>query len=189
MSAGWTTEQLDPNRRYDAPASSRRLGGTGGAGFNCPSLGGTCGLGCQPPARFQAALAAWLAAMPSTPVTVGRSNTALSIVLLVATAAPSIPSQPPGAEPVVAQLNAADRARLDSGKVGLHQEPILGGAWPRVTVRIVLPAAPEEAAAVLFDYERHVEFIPGIRKSFVSRRISRAVADVDYVLAVPRSGH
>lgn len=46
-------------------------------------------------------------------------------------------------------------------------------------------ATPEEAAAVFVDYERQSTYIPGVKSSVISQRISSTVMEVDYVLSVP----
>jgi hypothetical protein len=46
-------------------------------------------------------------------------------------------------------------------------------------------ATPDEAAAVFIDYERHREFVPSTKLSRVSRTITPADVEVDYVVALP----
>ena len=83
------------------------------------------------------------------------------------------------------ELTSAERAALESGQQVVREERVLGAPWPRVTVLQLVDASPREAAAVFTDYDRHSTFLPGVKKSAVSRRVSKRVAEVDYLLYVP----
>lgn len=82
-------------------------------------------------------------------------------------------------------LTTAQRAALDSGRAVVIAEELPASPWPQLTVWRLIAATPEEAAAVFGDYERHVRFVPGLKKSTVSRVIDRATVEVDYVHRVP----
>ena len=64
-------------------------------------------------------------------------------------------------------------------------EELPGKAWPRVTVYQYIAGSAEEGAAVFADYERHVKYLPKVRKSHISRVVDSATVEVDYVLATP----
>ena len=82
-------------------------------------------------------------------------------------------------------LSAAQRDTIDSGGQVVIVEELPGKAWPRVTVYQYIAASAEEAAAVFADYERHVTYLPKVRKSHVSRLVDSATVEVDYVLNTP----
>ena len=57
--------------------------------------------------------------------------------------------------------------------------------WPAVTIVTFVRATPEEAAAIFTDYESHASYLPGTKRSHISRVISLSDVEVDYVVAVP----
>jgi hypothetical protein len=82
-------------------------------------------------------------------------------------------------------LSAADSAAIDAGRQIVTTEKVADSKWPRVTVRQFVDGSPEEAAAVFADYERHVLFLPNVKRSKISRVLDSATVEVDYVLDVP----
>ena len=105
------------------------------------------------------------------------------MLLLTFALASVLPMQPPGVPATV--LTATDRTVLESGQQIVREERVPDSPWPRVTVLQLVDASPQEAAAVFIDYDSHSSFLPGVKKSAVSRRVSPRVAEVDYVLYVP----
>lgn len=85
----------------------------------------------------------------------------------------------------LSQLTAAQRAALDAGQPVVVTDEVTGVAWPRVTVRRVIPGPPDEAAAVFADYARHASFLPNVLRSEVSRVVDSVSAEVSYELSVP----
>ena len=83
------------------------------------------------------------------------------------------------------ELTADQRATIDDGRQVFLTWDVSGSAWPRACVYQHIDAMPEEAAAVFTNYERHLAFIPNLRKARVSRVISPVTAEVDYTLRVP----
>jgi hypothetical protein len=83
------------------------------------------------------------------------------------------------------ELSAADSVVIEAGRQLVTVEKVEGSKWPRVTVRQYIDASPEEAAAVFADFERHVRFLPNVRRSTISRVLDSATVEVDYVLDVP----
>ncbi|MEP7348202.1 MAG: hypothetical protein ABI877_23250 [Gemmatimonadaceae bacterium] len=82
-------------------------------------------------------------------------------------------------------LGPAERAAIDSGRAVVVAEKVPGSSWPRVTVYRFIAGSAEEAAAVFVDYDRHVAFLPNVRRSKISRVLDSATVEVDYVLNVP----
>ena len=94
-------------------------------------------------------------------------------------------TQPLTAATQTSELNAAERLTIDGGRQVVREENIKNSAWPRVSIQQFVEATPEEAAAVFTDYERQSTYIPGVKKSVISRRVAPAVTEVDYILSVP----
>jgi hypothetical protein len=94
-------------------------------------------------------------------------------------------AQLPTAVPPAHDLSAKELLTIDSGRQVVREEKVRNSAWPRVSVHQFVGATPEEATAVFIDYARHSTYIPGLRKSSVSRGVAPRVTEVDYVLAVP----
>ena len=79
----------------------------------------------------------------------------------------------------------AELAVLEAGRQVVRNTAVAGSAWPRVTIHQFIATSPAEAAATFADYARHSTYLPGIKRSAISHRVSVAVAEVDYVLEVP----
>jgi hypothetical protein len=90
-----------------------------------------------------------------------------------------------GRAQAVQELTAEQRATIDDGGQVFLTWDISSSAWPRACVYQHIDAMPEEAAAVFANYERHLIFIPKLRKSRISRVIDPVTAEVDYTLRVP----
>jgi hypothetical protein len=67
----------------------------------------------------------------------------------------------------------------------LIAQDVAGSSWPSACVYQHVAGAPAEVAAVFVDYSRHKTFIPGLKKSTISRVIDGATTEVDYVLDIP----
>ena len=87
-----------------------------------------------------------------------------------------------GAQPLP---DSSERVKLDAAAQLVREERVAGSAWPRVTIRQFVAAAPLEAAAVFADYPRHATYLPGVRSASISKQVNGAVAEVDYLLDVP----
>ena len=108
----------------------------------------------------------------------------LALCVVAAFAPAPVRAQSPAA-PITAELTAAQRSVVNSGKQLFVTVDVKGASWPRTIVYRVVAATPEEAAAVFTDYARHASYIPELKKSVVSRVVDAATAEVDYTLDVP----
>ena len=84
-----------------------------------------------------------------------------------------------------AELTSEQRQTLERGGQVFRTWSVPSSSWPRACVYERIAATPEEAAAVFADYERHRRYIPGLKKSRISRVIDPATVEVDYTLDVP----
>jgi hypothetical protein len=82
-------------------------------------------------------------------------------------------------------LTADQRTAIDNGRLVFLTWDVGGSPWPRACAYQHIDAMPEEAAAVFTNYDRHLAFIPKLRKSTISRVIDPVTAEVDYTLSVP----
>jgi hypothetical protein len=82
-------------------------------------------------------------------------------------------------------LTAAQQSSIQAGKQVTVLQDLPGEPWPRVTIYRVIPATPNQVAAVFFDYKNASKYIPKILKSEVSKVHSPSVTDVDYGVSVP----
>jgi hypothetical protein len=105
--------------------------------------------------------------------------------LLVPIALAIVPEMSAVAQSSVERLSAAQLAAVERGQRLVITQARSGAPWPAVTVFAYVQATPERASAVFEEYERHVEYIPGVRRSHVSRIVDSATVEVDYTLAVP----
>ena len=85
----------------------------------------------------------------------------------------------------VDNLSVQQLEEIRRGQQLVLSEEVPGNAWPKVTVYQWSSAAPEEMAAVFFDYESARTFVPNVLKSAVSKRYSSCEMDVDYTLQIP----
>jgi hypothetical protein len=83
------------------------------------------------------------------------------------------------------KLSAEQKAAISRGEQVMVTEDMPGKPWPKVTLYQRVATTPEEAAAVFFDYERAVEYVPGLKKSRISRRIDARTFEIDYTLGIP----
>ena len=83
------------------------------------------------------------------------------------------------------ELSPEQRAMIDAGSQVVLKWEVSGSPWPRACVFQFIDATPEEAAAVFTNYERHIAFIPNLRKATISRRIDSVTEEVDYTLRLP----
>ena len=91
----------------------------------------------------------------------------------------------PGHAQAAEKLTAEQRRAIDDGRQVFLTWEVGSSAWPRACVFQFVDATPEEAAAVFTNYERHLAFIPNLRKAKISRVIDPVTAEVDYTLRVP----
>jgi len=83
------------------------------------------------------------------------------------------------------ELSSEQRSAVAAGSQVVIREDIPGQPWPRVRVYQRVHAAPEEVAAVFFDYEKAKSYIPDVLESQVSKRHSPRIFEVDYKVEVP----
>jgi hypothetical protein len=89
------------------------------------------------------------------------------------------------ASSLLEDLDAKQVAGLASGDQIVILCDVEGKPWPRVQVYQKVAAAPNEVAAVFFDYKNAKSYVPKILKSEISRQVSPCVAEVDYGIDVP----
>ncbi len=82
-------------------------------------------------------------------------------------------------------FSASQRDSLERGGVVVFTRQMEGSPWPAVTVYLLIDATPEVAAATFIDYPSHQTYIPGVKRSRVSRVLNPATAEVDYEVSVP----
>lgn len=83
------------------------------------------------------------------------------------------------------ELTDAQKDKIQKGEQVFFTENVAGSEWPRAYVYQRIEATPEESAAVFFDFERHKNFIPNLKKSKISKVIDPRTFEVDYTLKVP----
>jgi hypothetical protein len=83
----------------------------------------------------------------------------------------------------VVAVGLVSAASAGAQQVRREQRP--ESPWPAVTIVTFVRATPEEAAAIFMDYESHATYLPGTKTSRISRTVSPADVEVDYVVAVP----
>ena len=89
------------------------------------------------------------------------------------------------AQPAARSLTPAQVTELERGERVVLTEKHAGSPWPGVRVYAYIRTAPEKAAAIFADYESHMLYIPGVKRSEISRRIDDDLIEVDYTLSVP----
>lgn len=82
-------------------------------------------------------------------------------------------------------LTAAQVEAVERGERVIVTESRTGSPWPAVRVYAYIQAAPEKAAAVFADYESHLLYVPGVKRSEISKRIDESTFEVDYTISVP----
>jgi hypothetical protein len=82
------------------------------------------------------------------------------------------------------ELSEAQKASLQKGEQVMITEDLPGLPWPRVSLYQRIEATPEEAMAVLADYELAQSYVPNVRSSRISSRLDAVTTDVDYVIHV-----
>jgi len=108
-------------------------------------------------------------------------NFRLSLVFLVS----SLVCPLFAADTILAELDAAQAARVKLGEQVALREEVAGKPWPKVRMYQKANATPEEVAAVFFDYNNAKKYIPDLLKSDISKRVSPKVQEVDYGVDVP----
>jgi hypothetical protein len=86
---------------------------------------------------------------------------------------------------VLSELHPLQLQSLRNGEQVLLLENLDGKPWPRIKLYEIIPATPEEVAAVFFDYTNAKAYIPNVMKSQISKRLTPCVLDVDYGVSVP----
>lgn len=74
--------------------------------------------------------------------------------------------------------------RVERGEAVQVLTEVSGKQWPRSTVYQFIEATPEQAAAVLADYELQSGYIPRLNTSRILRQ-QGASTDVEYVVSIP----
>lgn len=92
---------------------------------------------------------------------------------------------PVTASEILQGLDSARKTDVLAGKQAVLLEDVAGQIWPRIRVIQTIAAAPEEVAALFFDYGQAKTFIPKVFKSDISRRVSPREIEVDYGVSVP----
>jgi len=82
-------------------------------------------------------------------------------------------------------LTRDQRQELEKGELIVREQDIPGKPWPRVRIYKRINAAPEEVAAVFFDYDQAKTYIPDVLESKISKKVSPSVMEVDYAVEVP----
>jgi hypothetical protein len=82
-------------------------------------------------------------------------------------------------------LTLDQRQELEKGELIVREQDIPGKPWPRVRIYKQINAAPEEVAAVFFDYDQAKTYIPDVLESKISKKVSPSVMEVDYAVEVP----
>lgn len=90
-----------------------------------------------------------------------------------------------GRAQAIQELTGEQRVTVDDGRQVFLTWDVRSSPWPRACVYQYIDATPEEAAAVFANYDRHLSFIPKLRKSTISRVIDSVTAEVDYTLSMP----
>jgi len=86
---------------------------------------------------------------------------------------------------LISDLSAAQQSALLNGEQVFVTQDDASSAWPKAWVYQLIHSTPEEAAAVFFEYEAGVNYLPNVRKSKISRRMDARTCEVDYTLSVP----
>jgi len=80
------------------------------------------------------------------------------------------------------QLTVEQRKVVDKGELLFYTEEVEGATWPKVFIYQRVEATPEEFAAVFADYELQASYVPGLKKSKISKRIDPRTTEIDYTL-------
>src|SRR5690606_26043173 len=70
-------------------------------------------------------------------------------------------------------LSAAQKAAINKGELVSVTRDVAGKPWPAVWVFLRIDSTPEEGMAVFADAERHKEYVPNLKKSKVSKKVSK----------------
>jgi hypothetical protein len=81
-------------------------------------------------------------------------------------------------------LTAAQLERFERGEAVQVLQPLANSPWPRSTVYQFIEATPEQAAAVLSDYELQARYIPRLKTSRIVGA-AKGGTDVEYVISIP----
>ena len=90
--------------------------------------------------------------------------------------------QPAFAGGLYDQLSPEQKKVIDKGELLFYTEEVEGATWPKVFIYQRVDATPEEFTAVFTDYELQASYVPGLKKSKVSKRIDSKTAEIDYTL-------
>ncbi|MGK5085165.1 hypothetical protein WDW37_17900 [Bdellovibrionota bacterium FG-1] len=75
-------------------------------------------------------------------------------------------------------LSPEDQAKVQTGEQVMMTKP--GTVWPQIFIYQRLESTPEEAMAVLSDYERQKEYIPDLVYSQIEKRIDKTTCEVGF---------
>ncbi len=82
-------------------------------------------------------------------------------------------------------LTPDQKNKIQSGQPVVVMQEAVGSAWPKVWVYQRVSATPEESAAVFADFELASTYVENLKKSKISKRVSKNSFEVDYLLSVP----
>ncbi len=86
---------------------------------------------------------------------------------------------------VMDELTDAQKAAVQKGEQVFVTHNVQGSPCPKTFFYQRIDATPEEAMAVLSNYELQKTYIPNLKKSQVSKQINSLTAQIDYTLKVP----
>ena len=89
-----------------------------------------------------------------------------------------------GLQVAVPPLPPGGLERVERGEAVQVLTDVAGKQWPRSTVYQFIDATPEQAAAVLSDYELQSKYIPRLNTSRVLKQQGSST-DVEYVVSIP----
>jgi hypothetical protein len=102
--------------------------------------------------------------------------------LLVAAASPALSSI--SFATLYDEMTDTQKTALHRGEQVVITEEV-GEAWPQVTIYQRIESTPEEAMAVMTDYERHRTLLKDITQSRISKRPTVSTSIVDYIYHLP----
>lgn len=102
-------------------------------------------------------------------------------IALVATASIAVRAQ----AGIYDGLSDDEKNQVQAGSQVVKTVDVAGASWPKVSVYQYVKATPEEVIGVFTDYERAREYMGGLKKSTISKRINARTVEIDYILGLP----
>jgi len=96
---------------------------------------------------------------------------------------------PIGAAPMLADLDATQRAALDRGDQVVVSRDMPGGVWPELTVYQHVNAPVAAVRDVFLDYDNAHKYIPNLVSARVFNEPEPGVRDIEYTQRLPLLGH